>query len=244
MSESEKFKAEVEQNIRGLADDYDLQGLSRVWLREVSPYKYTYNFRWLGRPVIQMPQDMIAIQELVWDIRPDCIIETGVAHGGSLIYYASLLKLLGGDRKVIGIDIDIRAHNRKEIEGHPVFSHIELVEGSSICPETFDHVKKLAESSECIMVILDSNHTYEHVLKELEMYGDLVKKGSYLIVMDTLIDDMPEDFFPDRPWGKDNNPKLAVNKFLELNKRFEIDRDLEHKLLLSVCPGGYLKSIL
>ncbi len=243
MDEPEKFRREVAGNIKGLESDTDLQAFSRVWLREISAYKYTYNFRWLGRPVIQLPQDMIATQEIIWDTRPDVIIETGVAHGGSIIYYASLLKLLGGDRKVIGIDIDIRQHNRAEIEKHPVFSHIELIEGSSVDDDVFQRVRGAVSEYQNVMVILDSNHTHEHVLQELNAYSQLVTKGNYLIVMDTLVDDMPAAFFEDRPWGENDNPKTAVRQFLTENSRFEVDKAIEAKILLTVAPSGYLKCI-
>ncbi|HVW00182.1 MAG TPA: CmcI family methyltransferase, partial [Planctomycetaceae bacterium] len=165
------------------------------------------------------------------------------AHGGSLIYYASLLELLGGDGRVVGVDIDIRAHNRAEIDAHPMRKRIDLVQGSSIDPATADQVKALAAGREPVLVILDSNHTHAHVLEELKLYSPLVKKGSYLVVFDTIIEDMPEDFFTDRPWGKGDNPKTAVWEFLKQNDRFEIDSDIEHKLLLTVAPDGWLRCI-
>jgi cephalosporin hydroxylase len=245
MNEMEKFAAEVTGNIRGLADDTDLQALSRIWIREITPHKYTYNFTWLGRPIIQMPQDMIALQEIVWRTKPELIIETGVAHGGSLIYSASLLELLGGNGRVLGIDIDIRAHNRREIEAHPLFKRIDLVEGSSIGDSTLEQVRHYAAGYEGILVILDSNHTHGHVLKELELYSPFVRAGSYLIVFDTLIEDMPASFFDPakRPWGKGNNPKTATREFLKANDRFEIDAEIHQKLLITVAPDGYLRCV-
>ncbi|HVW00205.1 MAG TPA: CmcI family methyltransferase, partial [Planctomycetaceae bacterium] len=206
MNPIEMFKQEVRENIARLGQDKPLQGLSNVWIREITRHKYAYNFTWMGRPIIQFPQDMIAMQEIIWQVRPQVIVEAGIAHGGSLIYYASLLELLGGDGRVVGVDIDIRAHNRAEIDAHPMRKRIDLVQGSSIDPATADEVRKLAGGRGPALVILDSNHTHAHVLEELRLYSPLVKKGSYLVVFDTIIEDMPEDFFTDRPWGKGDNP--------------------------------------
>jgi cephalosporin hydroxylase len=245
MNEKEEFATEVTQNIRGLAGDLDLQALSRIWVREITPHKYAYNFTWLGRPIIQMPQDMMAVQEIVWRLNPELIIETGVAHGGSLIYSASLLELLGGGGRVLGIDIDIRAHNRREIEAHPLSRRIDLLEGSSIAASTVEQVQRYSAAKQRVLVILDSNHTHDHVLKELQLYSPLVRAGSYIIVFDTLIEDMPASFFDPtkRPWGKGNNPKTAVHEFLRTNDRFEIDADIHHKLLITVAPDGYLRCV-
>lgn len=243
MNPREQFLQEVRNNIEGLRNDEDVQALSRIWLREITRYKYAYNFSWMGRPIIQFPQDMIAMQELIWDIKPDLVIETGVAHGGSIIFYASLLELIGNGGKVLGIDIDIRSHNRVEIEQHSMFKNVQLIEGSSIDKNTFSQVQALAENKKNVLVILDSNHTHEHVLEELKLYSQLVNKGSYLVVFDTLIENMPDDVIIDRPWGKGNNPKTAVFEFLTENKRFSIDKDIEAKILLTVAPDGYLKCI-
>jgi len=242
-SEPARFAQEVAQNTARLAKDADVQALSRIWVRETAPYKYTYNFTWLGRPIIQFPQDMIALQEIVWRVRPDLIVETGVAHGGSLIFSASLLHLLGGTGKVIGVDIDIRAHNRTEIEAHPLAERIVLVQGSSTDPATVRTVFDHARESSRVLVILDSNHTHDHVLQELRAYSPLVKRGSYLIVYDTLIEDMPAGSFPDRPWDKGNNPKTAVYEFLASNDRFRIDKSIDTKLLITVAPDGYLECV-
>jgi len=238
-----QFQQEVAANIRSLQQDKDVQALSRIWVREIARHRYAYNFSWLGRPLIQFPQDMVAIQELIWKIRPEVIIETGVAHGGSLIFSASMLELLGEDGFVIGVDIDIRAHNRAEIEKHPLSKRIKLVQGSSIDEGIAAQVRELAAGKKRVLVILDSNHTHEHVLEELRLYSPLVRAGSYLLVYDTLIEDMPADLVGDRPWGPGNNPKTAVHAFLKSSDRFEVDRDIEAKLLITVAPDGYLKCI-
>ncbi len=244
MNKTEEFAAEVAENIKGLEQDLDVQALSRIWVREITRHKYAYNFSWMGRPLIQFPQDMIAMQEIIWQVKPDLIIETGVAHGGSLIYYASLLELIGGDSKVLGIDIDIREHNRTEIEKHPMFKRIELIQGSSIAPEIVSKVQAKAKGKSRVLVVLDSNHTHEHVLAELNAYAPLTGIGSYCVVMDTLVEDMPADSISNRPWGPGNNPKTAVLEYLKNHKDFVIDKNIEHKLLITVAPSGYLKRIV
>ncbi len=208
--------------------------------------KYSYNFSWLGRPIIQYPQDIVAMQELIWSIQPDLIIETGIAHGGSLIFSAAMLELnavCGGcqDAEVLGIDIDIRSHNREAIEAHPMSKRISMIEGSSIATEIIDQVKEKAEGKKNVLVCLDSNHTHEHVLAELEAYAPLVTPGSYCVVFDTIIEDLPDDMFPDRPWGVGNNPKTAVWEYLKSHPEFEIDKSIQNKLMITVAPDGYLK---
>jgi cephalosporin hydroxylase len=220
----------------------NLQELTNQWFVESCKYKYSYNFSWMGRPIIQFPQDIMAMQEIIWQVKPDLIVETGIAHGGSLIFYASMLELIG-EGQVLGIDVDIRQHNRVEIEQHPMFKRITMIEGSSIDEEIAKQVYDLAKGKSRILLVLDSNHTHDHVLKELELYSPLVTKDSYLVVFDTVVEDMPEDFFPDRPWGKGNNPKTAVWEFLKTNKRFKVDKDIEAKLLITVAPDGYLKCL-
>jgi len=237
------FSAEVQRNIEGLASDPELRCLSNIWLRETARYKYSYNFTWLGRPIIQFPQDILAMQEIIWRVKPDLIVETGVAHGGALIFYASMLELVGGNGQVLGIDVDIRKHNRAEIERHPMFKRISLLEGSSVDEGIAQRVHDLARGKPNVLVCLDSFHTHDHVRRELNLYSDLVKQGSYLVVFDTLIEDMPTDFFPDRPWGKGNNPKTAVQEFLKTTDRFVVDTEIESKLLITVAPSGYLKCI-
>lgn len=227
--------------ISAMNRDKRLGDLSRKWFLESSKFEYSYHFTWLGRPVIQFPQDIVAMQEIIWQTKPDLIIETGIAHGGSLIFYASMLELIAGNGTVLGIDIDIRTHNRVEIEKHPMFKRIQMFEGSSIEDKTIEFVYNAAKGKKSILVVLDSNHTHTHVCKELELYSPLVTKGSYLVVFDTIIDHMPASFSKNRPWGKNNNPKTAVQEFLDSNDRFVVDKELESKLLVTVAPDGYLK---
>lgn len=241
--EIRRFLAERAAHIRQLKADADVQALSRRWIRETARHRYSYNFNWLGRPIIQYPQDLIALQEIIWETKPELIIETGIAHGGSLIFSASMLELLGGDGRALGIDIDIRAHNRAAIEKHPLFKRIAMIEGSSVDEGVANEVKRFAQAKERVLVILDSNHTRDHVRRELELYSPLVRRGSYLVVLDTAIEDLPETFFHDRPWGRGNNPKTAVWDFLKSTDRFEIDRELEAKLLITVAPDGYLRCV-
>jgi len=220
-----------------------LQKAATDFNTESNRAQYSYNFSWMGRPIIQYPQDMIAMQEIIWQVKPDLVIETGIAHGGSLIYYASLLELIGKG-EVLGIDIDIREHNRREIETHPMFKRIKMIQGSSISNEIIEQVRKYASGKQSILVCLDSNHTHDHVLKELEFYSPLVSLQSYIVVFDTIVEDLPEGYFSQkRPWGLSNNPKTAVDEFLAKNDGFEIDTSIDNKLLISVAPKGYLKRI-
>lgn len=231
---------------------------SQEWLEASMRCRYVYNFDWMGRPIIQYPQDMVAMQELVWATRPDLIIETGIAHGGSLVLSASLLAMLdycdavqvgaalepkASKRKVLGLDIDIRSHNRAAIEAHPLAHKIDMVQGSSISPEVIAKVQAYALDYQRIMVCLDSNHTHEHVLAELRAYAPLTTLGCYCVVFDTFVEDMPADLFPDRPWGPGDNPKTAVWEYLKTHPEFEIDKSIQHKLQITVAPDGYLKRV-
>lgn len=237
------FQNETRERIAANGKNRELIEAAREFNIASNKSQYSYNFSWMGRPIIQYPQDMIAMQELIWEIKPDLIIETGIAHGGSLIYYASILELMGNG-EVLGIDIDIRKHNRAEIEKHPMFKRIKMIEGSSIEQDTVDQVKEHAGKAKRIMVSLDSNHTHEHVLRELEFYAPFVSVGSYLVVFDTIVEDLPEGYFSEqRPWGISNNPKTAVHEFLKTNPHFEIDKSIDNKVLISVAPDGYLKRI-
>ena len=231
------------QLISRMAVDENITGLSSQFFNKSCEYKYSYNFSWLGRPIIQYPQDIIAMQEIIWQVRPDLIIETGIAHGGSLIFHASMLEMIGEEGQVLGIDVDIREHNRVEIERHRMFKRIEMIEGSSVDAGTIEEVSRFAAGKQRVLVVLDSNHTHEHVLRELELYSPFVTKDSYLVVFDTVIEDMPEDSFVDRPWGKGNNPKTAVWEFLKTSDRFVIDEEYNNKLLITVAPDGYLRCV-
>ena len=243
MDRAEKFQKEVLARIESYGEDEEFKKLALEWMRQSLLKKYIYNFKWLGRPIIQSPQDIVALQEIIWDVKPDLIIEAGVAHGGSVILWASILEMIGESGRVVGIDIDIREHNRTEIESHRLFNRIELIEGDSISDETLQKVRKIAADRSKVMVILDSDHTHEHVKKELELYSPLVSVGSYLVAFDTFVEDMPPDFFPDRPWNVGNNPKTAVLEFLENNTAFEVDKLIENKLVVTLAPGGYLRRV-
>lgn len=252
----QQFAQERRERLDAYAQDASLRQLSRQWLQESMAKKYVYNFDWLGRPIIQYPQDMVAIQELVWRVRPDLIIETGIAHGGSLILSASMLAMLDmcdaieagttidprtSQRKVIGLDIDIRAHNRAAIEAHPMASRIQMFQGSSIDSAVVQQVRAAAQDYKKVMVFLDSMHTHAHVLGELDAYATMVTPGSYCVVFDTFVDDMPPKFFADRPWDVGDNPKTAVRAWLPQHPEFEIDTDFESCLQVTVAPSGFLR---
>ncbi len=268
MSRTLDYVEYVKNNIEGIGEDRDFIGLSNIWIREAIHHNYAQNFSWLGRPIIQVPQDIYAIQEIIWDVRPDLIIETGIAHGGSLILSASMLAIMdysdavegGGvldiresSRRVLGIDIDIREHNRAALESHPLAHKIDLFEGSSIAPEIIKKVDSVASNYNRILVFLDSNHTHEHVLSELEAYAPLVTKDSYCVVWDTGVEDLPAGFCEDRPWGKGNNPKTAVWEYIRLIEEegrvdkdgvplhFTIDKSIEHKIAITASRDGFLR---
>jgi cephalosporin hydroxylase len=243
MGDLEKFYQEKNAIIISQADNSSLQAAKKDFMCETIKSRYSYGFSWMGRPIIAYPQDMIAMQELIWEIKPDLIIEAGIAHGGSIVYYASLLELIGGDGIVLGIDIDIRKHNRDLIEAHPMYKRIQMIEASSIEKTTAEQVYAIAKDKKRIMVCLDSNHTHNHVLAELKLYAHLTAIGSYCIVFDTVVQDLPKGSYNDRPWEVGDNPKTAVFEFLESNNDFEIDTSIDNKLLISVAPQGYLKRI-
>ena len=236
------FEQENIKKIKKMWKDDNFKNLSKKWFLDSFQHEYSYHFKWLGRPIIQYPQDIIAIQELIWKIKPDLIIETGIAHGGSLILSASILELIGKGQ-VVGVDVEIKKHNRKSIENHTLGKRIHMIEGSSISKSIRNKVYEFAKGKKRILVILDSNHTHKHVLNELKLYSPLVTKGSYLIVMDTIIECMPKSFFKNRPWGIGNNPMSAVKEFLKKDKRFKVDDIIEKKLVITVAPNGYLKCI-
>ena len=258
MTHSNDFCAEVLRNIESAAKDRDLLGLSNIWIRQIIPYNYAHNFSWLGRPILQVPQDIYVMQEIVWKVKPDMIIETGIAHGGSVIMSASMLALSDyceavdhetalyprkSRRRVLGVDIEIRPHNREAIEAHPMAHLIEMIEGSSVAPDVIDKVKTAAKAHKKVLLFLDSSHTHDHVLAELRAYAPLVSVGSYCVVWDTGIEDLPENFCSDRPWGKGNNPKTAVYEYLKSTDCFEIDKLINHKLMITAAPDGFLRRV-
>jgi cephalosporin hydroxylase len=252
-----QFEKEIIDRIKENKNNKILLDSAKDFFIHSALSKYSYNFQALGRPIIQYPQDIIAMQEIIWKIKPDLIIETGIAHGGSLIMSASMLALLDisdaikdgvsafnpmkSKRKVIGIDIDIKSHNIEAIKYHPMSSRIQMIEGSSIDPLIIEQVKKISRDCKRVMVCLDSNHTHNHVLAELKAYAPLVSLESYCIVFDTIIEDMPINTFLDRPWGPGNSPKTAVYEYLKDHSEFEIDKNIQNKLLITVAPDGYLK---
>jgi cephalosporin hydroxylase len=243
------FIQEVRERILNNGRNKILRNAATGFLRESIKPKYSYNFSWLGRPIIQYPQDILALQEIIWGVEPELIIETGIAHGGSLVFHASMLALLKMSNKikrgmVLGVDIDIRKHNKTEIEKHPLSNKIKMIQGSSIDPEIIKQVHEIAEGYGRVLVCLDSNHTHDHVLAELKSYAPLVSRGSYCVVFDTIIEDLPNGMYPDRPWGKGNNPKTAVREYLKIHPEFKIDKSIESKLLITVAPNGYLKRVM
>lgn len=252
------FKQEVVNRIDALSRNDRFRAVADEFMRSSMLPQYSYNFAWMSRPIIQYPQDMVVMQELIWRVRPDLIIETGIAHGGSLIFSASMLALLDmtdaiesgatldpakSNRKVLGIDIDIRAHNRAAIEAHPMASRIQMIQGSSIAPEVVTQVREIAADYQRVLVCLDSNHTHAHVLAELQAYAPLTSVGCYCVVFDTIVEDVPADMFPDRPWGVGDNPKTAVREYLKTHTEFQIDTSIPYKLAITVAPDGYLRRV-
>jgi cephalosporin hydroxylase len=263
------FKDEVRDRLNKNRQDISLRKKAHNFFLASLSANYSYNFEWLSRPIIQYPQDIMAMQEIIWEVRPDLIIETGIAHGGSIIFSASMLALMDlfevietneetmnprrSGRKVLGIDIEIRPHNRAAIERHPMYSRIQMIEGSSIDAQVIEQVYDIARHYEKVMVFLDSMHTHDHVLAELEAYAPLVSLDSYCVVFDTIIEDMPANVFPDRPWGPGNNPKTAVWDYLKKLEKvkylgidgkplnLQVDNIFENKMLITVAPDGYLK---
>ena len=241
-NEEEEFRFKNEQIIKKMNKDKDLKKISSEFYNKSAKHEYSYHFTWLGRPIIQYPQDLIALQEIIWLTKPDLIIETGIARGGSLIFSASILEMIGKGQ-VLGIDIDIREHNKQEIKNHKLFKRISMFEGSSIDKKIVKKVHQFAKGKKNILLLLDSLHTHKHVLEELNLYSNLIKKNNYIIVYDTIVNDMPKNSFKNRPWDKKNNPKTAVKEFLSKNNKFIIDKEIENKLLITSCPDGFLKRV-
>lgn len=258
MNPAEQFRQDCQADVEGMARSKELHAATRQWMNLANAHRYSYHFRWMGRPIIQYPQDIVAVQELICQLRPDLIIETGIAHGGSLVFSASMIALLdlqdaieagrtldprASERLVLGVDIDIRAHNRSAIETHPMASRIRMIEGSSVDSLVLAQVRDVTRSFQRVLVLLDSNHTHEHVLQELAAYAPLVTPGSYCVVFDTVIEDMTPGAFSDRHWGSGNNPKTAVREFLKNHPDFEIDRSIQDRLQITVAPDGYLRRV-
>lgn len=244
MNPIEQFKQERAEAINNMTQDKELKQKSLDWMLHSDQYKYTYNFTWLGRPIIKYPQDIQIMQELIWKVKPDLIIETGIAHGGSIIFSSSMMELLGNGGKVIAVDIDIRKHNREEIESHPMMKNITMLEGSSIDEKIVQQIRDYAKNFKNIMVVLDSNHTQDHVLRELELYTPLVSVNSYILLPDTFVEFFPKGYVKDRPWDVGNNPFTAMEAFLKTTSDFIKDESLTDKLLITeALGGGYLKRI-
>ncbi len=243
MDPNKAFQEERSKAILDMGKDKEFRKMSLEWILKSNEYKYGFDFTWMGRPVIQFPNDMFIIQELIWQVKPDLIIETGIAHGGSIIFSASMLELVGGDGKVVGIDVDIRKHNRVEIEEHPMMKRIVMLEGSSTDEKIVNQVYEIAKDKKSIMVILDSNHSHKHVLAEMNAYGKLVNVGSYMVVFDTCIELFPKGYVSDRPWDVGNNPMTASEEFLETNDTFIRDELINSKAIITAAPNGYLRKI-
>jgi cephalosporin hydroxylase len=229
---SKDFSIEMSRDLKLRQKALDL-------IEQSDKFNWSYQWTWLGLPIIQMPPDIVATQEIIWEKKPQLIIETGVARGGSLIFYASILELIGEGR-VIGIDVEIRSHNRDSIERHPLSKRIELIESDSLSLDLNLNLSKICKDYERVMVILDSNHTHDHVLNELRLYSKFVTQGQYLIVADTIVEHIPEQSHRPRPWGVGNNPLTALNEFMTSNNSFIHDEVVNGKLLISSSPGGYL----
>jgi cephalosporin hydroxylase len=223
------------------ASDPEFSSLSAQWLQKSVNLKYTYQFEWLGIPIIQLPSDLVTFQEIVWNTKPDLIIECGVARGGSLVFWASIQSLCGITPRVIGVDIDIRKHAREAIKTSRFVDQITLIEASSTEDSTVEQVKSLSKGAQKVMVVLDSNHTHSHVLEELKAYSAFVTKGNYLLVLDTVIEYLEKD--PNRPWGPAASPLSAVTEFLKTNSQFEHETYFEQRNGVSVAPGGFLNRI-
>lgn len=250
-SDAAEFAAAVHAGIAAQGSDRVFRDLSHEWMVASARHRYSYNFSWLGLPIIQYPQDIVAVQELVWRVQPTLIVETGVARGGSMLLLASLLAILDAceegagsiERRVVGIDIDVRPWNRDAVESHPLARYVRLIEGSSTAPEVVETVAGLADGHERVLVLLDSDHSHAHVLEELRLYAPLVSVGSYCVVFDTVVEDLPEDALFGRPWSPGNSPRTAVRAFLEEDDRFVVDDAMDAKLMLSVAPGGFLHRV-
>jgi cephalosporin hydroxylase len=223
--------------------DSEMIASTRTFLGKTFEYGYYRNFTWLGRPVIQYPQDVVALQQLIWEYKPTLIVETGVAHGGALILYASILELIGGPGEVVGIEVEFRSHNREAVANHNLSKRISVIDGSSIDPSVVAQVREIASRHERVMVVLDSLHTHEHVLAELRQYSAFVRAGGPLVVFGTSVAYIDPSVDLKREWDQKRNPKSALDEFLLESDRFEVDREINDSLLITDAPGGYLRCI-
>lgn len=240
MLSREEFEQIRNQSARQMADDSALRQEALDVLARADRYNWIHQTTWLGEPILQLPQDMFALQEIIFKTRPRYIIEVGVAWGGSLLFYSTLMEILGGE-KIIGIDIFIPEDLKKRLGAFGAISdRISFIAGSSVDDFTVAQVKSILDGSQEVMVVLDSSHTHDHVLKELRLYSPFVGKGYYLICGDTVIEEIPAQTHRPRPWGPGNNPKTALDQFLNENDRFQVDTAIENKLLFTCSPGGYL----
>jgi cephalosporin hydroxylase len=242
----EEFASTQKQNAIRLGGASAVFRKSDELLQSLNEYDYPYMWSWMGVPIIQLPADIMATQEVIWRTRPDVIIETGVARGGSVLFMASLLEMIGGGGKVIGVDIDIRKHNRESIEGHPMSKCVTLIEGGSVDDDVLEKVRAEIPEGAKVMVVLDSDHSREHVLRECRAYGAMVTPGCYLVIADTVVGHLKKEEAPtnrSKHWYEGNEPLTARDDFLSENNRFEIDPEVNGKLVLSSSPGGYLKCV-
>ncbi len=240
-----EFENSKLKSIDNLGEDREIFDQSKEMIKSLDKFNYSYLWSWLGLPIIQWPADIMATQEILWRVKPDIVIETGVARGGSVVFIASILKMMGKG-KVIGVDIDIRSHNRDAISSHPMADSIKLIEGPSTSQDVLQQVSIEIKTTDVVMVILDSDHSYDHVLSECNEYSKFVSKGSYLVVADTFVGHLTKEEAPtnrSKLWFKGNEPLAARNEFLKSNPNFIIDTQINNKLVLSSSPGGYLKCI-
>jgi cephalosporin hydroxylase len=239
-----QFKAERDADIQAMGSDEVLRQKSLDWMLHADKYKYTYNFSWMGRPIIKFPADMVIQQELMWRLKPDLVIETGIAHGGSIIFTSSMMELMGIEGEVVGLDIDIRPHNRELIESHPMMKRITMYEGSSIDPAIVEKVRQHTKGKKCVMVILDSLHSHKHVYEELKAYAEMVTVGSYCILPDTFIEFFPKGYYShNRPWDVGDNPYTGMKQYLAETDKFETDHSLTHKAMITETIEGYLRRV-
>lgn len=240
----QEFINERQADIKAMGEDQELRQKSIDWMLHADRYKYTYNFSWMGRPIIKFPSDIVIQQELMWQLKPDLVIETGIAHGGSIIFTSSMMEMMGIEGEVVAVDIDIRKHNKDLIESHPMYKRITMIEGSSIDPAIVEQVRAKTVGKKRVMVVLDSMHSHEHVYQELLAYADMVTVGSYCVLPDTFIEFFPKGYYShNRPWDVGNNPYTAMKKFMSETDKFEIDKDLTSKSMITETIDGYLKRI-